>query len=399
MRQITFLVTTFIALVISSCSGQRLSLIDAIQNGSLTQVQAAIARGEDVNIRNKDGYPAITLAVYRGDPKIVEALITAKVNLNAPDNSSWTPLMSAAQSGRIEIVRILIQGGANPNQGNTANSIVEVPLTIASLSERIDVIKQLLKDGATTGKDKAFLIAIRKGNQEAFDLLLDQDSPLKEALIDTARYGRKTMFDRLLGLDAKPSNEALIVAAQGGRLDMVKELIERGVNVNEQLLNGKTALIAAAQSGHLDLVQLFLDRGANINVTYEVRRPDSEIVTALTSAIQYRHDEIALLLLEHGADPFQGLVTAVKVNNLNMVKLFIERGSDINENDLRGLTPLLIATQHNNIEMADFLLTNNADPYRMDENGRTALEFAREKQFHEIEQLLIKAGTKKLDFQ
>ena len=59
-------------------------------------------------------------------------------------------------------------------------------------------------------------------------------------------------------------------AAYKGRLPMVRELLDRGANINARDHEGETALIRAAFWGHLAIVRLLLERGANANArTYE----------------------------------------------------------------------------------------------------------------------------------
>ena len=60
-------------------------------------------------------------------------------------------------------------------------------------------------------------------------------------------------------------NEALIRAATDGKLEYVRELLEKGAEVNAREKNGLTALKAASGRGHLEIVKLLLEKGADLN--------------------------------------------------------------------------------------------------------------------------------------
>ena len=97
------------------------------------------------------------------------------------------------------------------------------------------------------------------------------------------------------------------------------------------------------------------------------------------------------------------LMIAVYNNNYEISKLLIENGADINEQDDMknnlGWTALLEAIILGNggkehTEITDLLLKHGADPNIADRNGVTPLMHAKEKEYKEIETLLINAGAK-----
>lgn len=82
-------------------------------------------------------------------------------------------------------------------------------------------------------------------------------------------------------------NNAIHLAAYGGRDKMVQTLLELGFSVNEQNKAGATPLIIAVASGSLETVKFLVSKGADINHTTK------ENATALDIAKQYEHKEIA----------------------------------------------------------------------------------------------------------
>jgi len=92
-------------------------LMLAAYEGNLPLVQAALARGVDVNAQTHDGMTALMLGA--GPRKnIVRALLAAGADVNAQDNTGKTPLMYAAHRRGNEAIRFLVSHGADVNARN-----------------------------------------------------------------------------------------------------------------------------------------------------------------------------------------------------------------------------------------------------------------------------------------
>ena len=97
--------------------------------------------------------------------------------------------------------------------------------------------------------------------------------------------GSVDAFDSALTADGRPSAYALLHAAAAfGQLEMVRELLKRGVNVDLQGSRGLTALSSAARNGHLSILLLLVQHSAD---------PDLQDVdghTALMHAADLGHE-------------------------------------------------------------------------------------------------------------
>jgi len=125
-------------------------LFVAAEDGDLGRVQAALTAGARIDIAAQGGWEALMYAVSRGDPAIVELLIQRGANPNQREDTmgsrcldpcvanacrGWastdgrTPLMTAAVSGYTEVVRVLLEAGADPlledAEGKTARDWAE----------------------------------------------------------------------------------------------------------------------------------------------------------------------------------------------------------------------------------------------------------------------------------
>jgi ankyrin repeat protein len=87
----------------------------------------------------------------------------------------------------------------------------------------------------------------------------------------------------------------LMIASYYGQKEVVKLLLENGVDVNarqyaEDYANGRTALMLAARNGHKEVVELLIEKGADVNAGDEYGK------TALELAYEKGHKEIAELI-------------------------------------------------------------------------------------------------------
>jgi len=85
-------------------------------------------------------------------------------------------------------------------------------------------------------------------------------------------------------------------AVRRGDVDIVRDLLSRGIDPNTRDRHGQTALMLAAQAGHLALVQLLIDHGCHLNVTAKFG------LSAVMLAVIAGHKEIARALAHAGAD-------------------------------------------------------------------------------------------------
>ena len=127
-------------------------LIDASNIGDEKKVKELLETDININIKDDDGYTALTHAVYGGYLKCVKLLIKKGANVNIKDNNGYTALMEAIlvarmgwHTGYIEIVKFLLENGADPNirdnKGYTA-------LMVAADTENPEIVEILLENGA-----------------------------------------------------------------------------------------------------------------------------------------------------------------------------------------------------------------------------------------------------------
>lgn len=128
-------------------------LIKAVKNKDLEMVEYLLTV-DRVNIDAVDNFkhyiPAISHAIQTHNMRIFKLLINHNVNVNEPSQSTTnyfnTPLMIAAWEGELEMAKILIENGACINQQDKKNGFT--PLIKAAYKDRNDIVRYLLEKGA-----------------------------------------------------------------------------------------------------------------------------------------------------------------------------------------------------------------------------------------------------------
>jgi hypothetical protein len=121
-------------------------IFDAAVNGNTEFVISYIKSGGDANAVKSDGVTPLMLAAYFGRTDVMKLLIDAGADVNLKDNiSSETALMMASSRGRVEAVRLLIGARANVNARNRDG---RTALMYANGKGYSDIAKLLISAGA-----------------------------------------------------------------------------------------------------------------------------------------------------------------------------------------------------------------------------------------------------------
>jgi len=156
-------------------------------------------------------------------------------------------------------------------------------------------------------------------------------------------------------------------------------------------------MFMAAQEGDVEKVSQLLEKGADVN--YKDKTVFGH--TPMTIAAAWGYTNVVRLLLDHGASVDQqddggstALHRAASTARSEMVKLLLDRGADVNRRDKIGRTPLFFATfRKSPPENARLLLTKGADVNARDNKGETAFYYAQANANQDVIEVLVKAGA------
>ncbi|KAL8807264.1 MAG: hypothetical protein Q9182_000769 [Xanthomendoza sp. 2 TL-2023] len=239
---------------------------------------------------------------------IVDFYLARGADINARDKEGDTALMKNIKYGRNDIVSLLLQRGADVNarnkQGDTA-------LIYASILERYHMIRLLLQGGADVNArdkegDTALMKSIKYGHNDIVSLLLQRRADVNArnkqgdtALIYASMLERYYMIRLLLkgGADVNARDgggrTALHVASAYGNYYNVSHLLRSGADVDARNEDGDTALVVASRKGIDDARDILLGNGADINsenFTIEAISPGSSYHKTVALLRSARHD-------------------------------------------------------------------------------------------------------------
>ena len=252
------------ALASTALAADKPTLADAAEQRDRALISKLLAAGVDVNAAQVDGMTALHWAVYNDDAEMARLLVRSHADVNATNRYGVPPLFLACTNGNATLVRLLLDAGANAN-------------------------------ASRPGGETVLMTAARVGNLEAVKALL-------------ARGANPNARERR-------DQTALMWAAAEGHATVVRALIEAGSAINDTLTSGFTPLFFAVREGHIDVVRVLLEAGVNVNETLKPRKdqpaptgsaryqPVRNGTSPLLMAVENGHFELAMALVEAGADP------------------------------------------------------------------------------------------------
>src|SRR5262249_48330015 len=318
----------------------------------------------DVNAAQVDGTTALHWAVNHDDLATTKALLAAGANASVTNHYGVPPLSLACVNGNEGIVRALLDAGADPNTTLRGGETVLMP---AARTGRVGPVAALLDRGAKVDAED------RKGQT------------------------------------------ALMWAAADGQAEVVALLIKSGADIHHRLKSGFTPLLFAAREGRIEVVRALLKAGANANEAIETERSGKraplEGTRALALAVENGHCELAMELVNAGADPNDQrsgytalhIITWVRKPNrgddeagqpppegsgnltsLDFVRQIVAKGADVNVRLKKGdsgrgklslklATPFLMASKTADLPLMKLLVELRADPSMPNGDGATPL--------------------------
>jgi hypothetical protein len=136
-------------IVVETVRTETSPLAEAVQKDDLKAVEALLAKGADVKIKNSVGTPVLITAAKQGSGSIVEALLKKGADVNSRNEEGSTALLEAIEPGRTEIVKMLLAAGADVNAAHQGSLLKGcTPLMYAAMTGKEDIVQILLEKGA-----------------------------------------------------------------------------------------------------------------------------------------------------------------------------------------------------------------------------------------------------------
>ncbi|KAL9616490.1 MAG: hypothetical protein Q9160_008658 [Pyrenula sp. 1 TL-2023] len=303
---------------------------------------------------------ALPEAVAWGSPHVIQDLISAGADVNAPGLEGKTSLTIAVKKGWIEVIQLLIDAGADVNTDD-ATSSSDTPLIVAVRRNDINMAQYLLTLGAEPNEES--LIAALQASQQLLQILL---------MARLSRYQRLSS-----GFGSRVLQYAIITSSTA----MIETLLLNGVDPN--VINRKRfrsdskyemslgfSLCLSEESAFGTVIRSYSDQNAYIlqMLLHNGANPNSVVSEAFWSNYGL------------GCPRRTPLLAAIKVGSLSLVKMLLDSGADADAKASGNVsrTPLQLAAEQGNLDILHTILKQNADvnappSYRY---GATALQLA-----------------------
>ncbi|KAI7774252.1 hypothetical protein LA080_009029 [Diaporthe eres] len=270
-------------------------------------------------------------------------LMSPEVNVDAVDVHGKTPLWWAASSGMADMVQVLIDAGANPDQEETNGG--RKPLHEAASKNHPEVIKVLLGAGVDP--------LTRKTKEDPGNWCGNAPRSIGHTpLMYACRNGHLEALEAFLPFlkDDESVHKALAWSAGAGRHDLVQRILQQpGVDINRKV-SGATPLFMASRWSNMKTMRLLLNEGADPTIRCEFY---DEFAGAGSPPPFLFNDDgqsrvrglTALYSALEGSQ--QGRAPKAEPEELNsLLELFVDKGADIHDRSPSGDSLLHLATGH-----------------------------------------------------
>ncbi|KAH8728276.1 ankyrin repeat-containing domain protein [Phaeosphaeriaceae sp. PMI808] len=277
-------------------------------------------------------------------------------------SKEWTPMYYAVYHQREAALTYFLQNGVSPND---VDGIGQPPLCIAVANGNIEIVKTLLDAGANinatmkNGGETALHIAIKNSKTELIDRLLESRPELEAHTYET---------------NETPLHYA---ASKSGSLATVVTLLKLGAKCDTPNTKGQSPAEAALLANNIHGAVAIINAAHGKRDTFV---KEKEMLLKHVERSQTRFsigNELIADIFAAACDPDSTvLVEAIKKDDAGLVEMFLDQGADPNRATAKGTYPIFVALECAGALVVQALVKHNADVTARDAKGRTVLQAA-----------------------
>lgn len=347
-------------------SDHRSALTDALVNGRDGIANELVQRGVRLDLTDEEGWTLLMSALRYCSSDTAQLLIGQGAPEGGKNRDGWTALDFALRYGHNDIALELVRSSDGGVNAATRKDNV-TPLMFAAAYGTPEIVRGLLDRGANPSVTDAY-----------------GWSPLMDAINHHHSGIARLLVEKMTSLPGRNDNglNALDLAIVHGDDAVASALLRLStpLQINLGTSKGVTALDFAAQHATPQLLETLIDKGAKLHVQ------DSNGWTALMYALRYGSDQNSWAIISHlrsaperNHDGWNALHFAARYKP-GYVPDLVELGLPVNGKTNAGWTPLQLAAYAGHLEAVKWLVANGADPSLTNNAGARAIDIARNKQ-------------------
>jgi len=344
----------------------------------------------DINVKSTSGATPLHEAVRNGRIEVINLLIQHGADVNAVDAKGNSPLHVGMPSHvHRDVVTILMQHGANPNLRDEHG---DTPLHVAVILNRsAEAVQALLNGGSDVhirniqGKTPLY-IAVQERRNSLIPIFISYGAEVFAAdnsgttPFDLASGSNDNTFAMLITeetvnqRDSEGNTMLHITVRNRGNPLQLNRILDQKASVDARNREGDTALHIAVKTNQKENGEFLVSRGASIfSLNSEGHSP-----IFLAFSLNPLREWIINMATIQARDGLGNsmLHYAAQWNLLNSIPIIIRSGLSVEETNATGQTPLFLATRNDSPATIRVLVENRANLNARDTQGNSLLHAA-----------------------
>lgn len=330
----------------------------------------------DPNVLDEKGWHGLHKVALNGDKKLLQLLAVKSGKMNFKTEKGLEPIHIAASQGHTDLLKTFLTLGTSINNSVRAKNVNKqnksfqgiTLLHMATEGGHVETVKWLLSqrahiDAKTTNGEDIVSFAASSGSKAMLDLFIT----------DKANFSLPMAAFKAIIYD---------------NLEAVEKIYKHSLTINMPLFEECTGLHVASTFGAPRCTSWLLQNGADAKIICEGKN------ALELSASNHSYEQFRLLLDFTEVDPNEPndreqtlMHFAALAGNVKHMMLLVLRGALVDNADYLGLTPLHLAAQENNYQVARLLLALGANQNHLTVDEKMAVDLIPQEGNDQLQQL------------